>query len=109
MNKKRALVGLLITTAAIAGPAAAWASSPEPYYENCTAARAAGAEDIPRGGPGYRPALDRDNDGIACESGGGNGSTGDSTAPTTPTTTASAQGATTAPAPAVKARPGYTG
>lgn len=37
------------------------------YYENCTAARAAGAAPIYRGEPGYRPALDRDDDGIACE------------------------------------------
>ncbi len=37
------------------------------YYKNCTAARAAGAAPIYRGEPGYRPALDRDNDGIACE------------------------------------------
>jgi hypothetical protein len=39
----------------------------EPYYANCTAARQAGAAPIRRGEPGYRPALDRDNDGIACE------------------------------------------
>ncbi|MHC6219855.1 excalibur calcium-binding domain-containing protein [Arthrobacter sp. MMS24-S77] len=37
------------------------------YYANCTAARAAGAAPIYRGQPGYRPALDRDNDGIGCE------------------------------------------
>jgi hypothetical protein len=37
------------------------------YYANCTAARAAGAAPIYRGDPGYRPALDRDDDGIACE------------------------------------------
>ncbi|WP_414710993.1 excalibur calcium-binding domain-containing protein [Pseudonocardia sp.] len=37
------------------------------YYKNCTAARAAGAAPIQRGEPGYRPALDRDNDGTACE------------------------------------------
>ncbi|MEZ2389919.1 excalibur calcium-binding domain-containing protein [bacterium RCC_150] len=37
------------------------------YYANCTAARAAGAAPIYRGQPGYRPALDRDNDGVACE------------------------------------------
>jgi hypothetical protein len=37
------------------------------YYANCTAARAAGAAPIYRGQPGYRPALDRDGDGIACE------------------------------------------
>ena len=37
------------------------------YYPNCTAARAAGAAPILIGEPGYRPKLDRDGDGIACE------------------------------------------
>lgn len=37
------------------------------YYRNCDAARRAGAAPIYRGQPGYRAALDRDNDGIACE------------------------------------------
>lgn len=37
------------------------------YYENCDAARAAGAAPIYRGEPGYAKHLDRDNDGIACE------------------------------------------
>lgn len=37
------------------------------YYRNCDAARAAGAAPIARGMPGYRDALDRDNDGWACE------------------------------------------
>jgi general secretion pathway protein G len=37
------------------------------YYANCTAARAAGAAPIRRGEPGYRAALDRDGDGVACE------------------------------------------
>jgi len=37
------------------------------YYANCTAARAAGAAPLYRGAPGYRSALDRDGDGIACE------------------------------------------
>jgi excalibur calcium-binding domain-containing protein len=41
--------------------------APAPYYANCTAAKAAGAAPLYRGQPGYRPALDRDNDGIACE------------------------------------------
>ncbi len=40
----------------------------EVYFPNCAAARAAGRENIRRGEPGYRPALDRDNDGVACES-----------------------------------------
>ncbi len=37
------------------------------YYANCTAARAAGAAPLHLGEPGYRLALDRDKDGIACE------------------------------------------
>lgn len=37
------------------------------YYPNCAAARAAGAAPLYRGQPGYRPQLDRDGDGIACE------------------------------------------
>ena len=37
------------------------------YYPNCAAARKAGAAPIYRGQPGYRPGLDRDGDGIACE------------------------------------------
>ncbi|MCA1188100.1 MULTISPECIES: excalibur calcium-binding domain-containing protein [unclassified Saccharopolyspora] len=43
--------------------------APEPsvYYQNCDAARAAGAAPVYRGDPGYRPKLDRDGDGIGCE------------------------------------------
>lgn len=37
------------------------------YYRNCAAARAAGVAPLYRGDPGYRPALDRDGDGVACE------------------------------------------
>ena len=37
------------------------------YYANCDAVRAAGAAPIYRGEPGYRSALDRDNDGIGCD------------------------------------------
>jgi len=37
------------------------------YYPNCTAARAAGAAPIYAGSPGYRPEMDGDGDGIACE------------------------------------------
>jgi len=37
------------------------------YYRNCAAARAAGAAPLYRGQPGYRPGLDRDDDGVACE------------------------------------------
>lgn len=37
------------------------------YYANCSAAKAAGAAPLHVGEPGYRPGLDRDKDGTACE------------------------------------------
>ncbi|MFD8954247.1 excalibur calcium-binding domain-containing protein [Streptomyces xanthophaeus] len=37
------------------------------YYKNCDAAKAAGAAPIRKGKPGYRTALDKDGDGIACD------------------------------------------
>lgn len=37
------------------------------YYRNCHEAWAAGAAPIYRGQPGYRPEMDGDGDGIACE------------------------------------------
>lgn len=37
------------------------------YYPNCAMACADGVAPIYRGQPGYRPGLDRDNDGVACE------------------------------------------
>lgn len=44
---------------------------PEPpndtYYANCTEARNAGAAPLYTGDAGYRSALDRDGDGVACE------------------------------------------
>lgn len=46
------------------------APAPEPvsaYFSNCTEARSAGASPLYVGAPGYRPGLDRDGDGVACE------------------------------------------
>jgi endonuclease YncB( thermonuclease family) len=37
------------------------------FFRNCAEARVAGAAPIYRGQPGYRPEMDGDNDGIACE------------------------------------------
>ena len=37
------------------------------YYSGCREARAAGATPLYRGQPGYRPGMDGDGDGIACE------------------------------------------
>lgn len=51
-------------------PQAAPRPAPAPsafQYENCTAARNAGAAPVRRGDYGYGPHLDRDNDGIGCE------------------------------------------
>jgi type IV secretory pathway VirB10-like protein len=39
----------------------------EVYYENCDAARAAGAAPVHAGDPGYGSHLDRDGDGVGCE------------------------------------------
>ncbi|MGV0745443.1 excalibur calcium-binding domain-containing protein [Mycolicibacterium sp. XJ870] len=40
-------------------------------YPNCAAARAAGVAPLYAGQPGYSSKLDRDGDGVACETGGG--------------------------------------
>ena len=45
----------------------AGAANADVYYKNCAEARAAGVTPIHKGQPGYRPGLDRDGDGIACE------------------------------------------
>ena len=47
---------------AVAPPA-----STSAYYQNCDAVRAAGADPIRTGDPGYSRKLDRDGDGIGCE------------------------------------------
>jgi hypothetical protein len=39
----------------------------EAYYANCDEVRAAGVAPLDSEDPGYRPALDRDDDGLACE------------------------------------------
>lgn len=41
--------------------------SSDVYFKTCKEARAAGAAPLYQGDPGYRSALDRDGDGIACE------------------------------------------
>jgi len=41
--------------------------APAVSYRNCSEVKAAGAAPIRRGQPGYSSSLDRDGDGIACE------------------------------------------
>jgi len=43
------------------------AAAPSAFYENCDAVRAAGAAPIYTDDPGYSRKLDRDGDGVACE------------------------------------------
>jgi Excalibur calcium-binding domain len=77
--------------------AAPSASAPAPtpaapaYYSNCAAAEAAGVAPISRGQPGYRPELDRDGDGVACDLEGQPSSSPGTTpaSPTSPAPTAS--------------------
>lgn len=38
------------------------------YFKNCKEAKAKGYKNIKKGEPGYAKHLDRDRDGIACES-----------------------------------------
>ncbi|MEU8886845.1 excalibur calcium-binding domain-containing protein [Streptomyces sp. NPDC048442] len=50
--------------------------APKIYYKNCAAARAAGVAPIKEGQPGYGRHLDRDGDGVGCDSSsGGSGGT----------------------------------
>ncbi|WP_370512226.1 excalibur calcium-binding domain-containing protein [Skermania sp. ID1734] len=64
-----AFVSIGVVAPAVAAPVEtpSTQSQSEAYYKNCTAARQAGVAPLHRGDPGYRSALDRDDDGIACE------------------------------------------
>jgi hypothetical protein len=59
-----------VVPAASTAPAPAPAPSPAPTapFENCAAARAAGAAPVHRGEPGYGAHLDGNDDGVGCES-----------------------------------------
>lgn len=66
--------GIAVVPVAHAAPATTTTPpSPAPttgasvYYPNCKAACSDGVAPIYRGQPGYRPPLDRDGDGVACE------------------------------------------
>lgn len=91
-----AAMGLLALTMAVPSPAHAGP------YGSCAQARAAGAAPLYAGQPGYSSGLDRDGDGVACESGAGGG--GYAPAPLVPAPApvapAPAPSATTAPVPA---------
>lgn len=69
---KRTASAVVLGAAVLLGPVT-WAgtASAAPFYPNCEAAHAVGVSNIHRGQPGYRPALDHDHDGVACEASGG--------------------------------------
>jgi Excalibur calcium-binding domain len=56
---------LLMFSLALANPTAT--ALADPPYRNCKEAHADGRYNIPSDDPAYRPALDRDGDGYACE------------------------------------------
>lgn len=60
-------------SAAVASPAVSAgrtaSSAVAAYYADCAAVRRAGKAPLRRGEPGYRAGLDRDGDGIACDTG----------------------------------------
>ena len=51
-----------------AAPAVPAPVAPSAYFGSCADAKAAGAAPLYSGQPGYRAGLDRDRDGVACES-----------------------------------------
>lgn len=62
------LLGGVILTLPMAGAAKKSSGNSTVYFKSCKEARAAGYSDIKKGEPGYSSKLDRDGDGIACES-----------------------------------------
>jgi hypothetical protein len=65
---------IAVSSPSQSAPSSSQAPAPAPaapggdvYYANCAAARRAGASPLVIGEPGYRPGLDRDGDGLACE------------------------------------------
>ncbi|WP_165643363.1 excalibur calcium-binding domain-containing protein [Mycobacteroides abscessus] len=57
-------MAIAATAASPAGVAAS--TQVDPPYGSCKEAHADCAHNIKKGDPGYRPKLDRDNDGVAC-------------------------------------------
>ena len=65
--KAKAAATARAKAAAAAAAVAALAPVASVFYANCSDVRAAGADPIRLGEPGYSTTLDRDRDGIACE------------------------------------------
>ena len=73
MRNKKVLLAIMLGGVILALPMAGTAKKKASgnstiYFKSCKEARAAGYSDIKKGEPGYSSRLDRDDDGIACES-----------------------------------------
>ena len=72
MRNKKVLLAIMlggvILTLPMTGAAKKSSRNSTVYFKSCKEARAAGYSDIKKGEPGYSSKLDRDGDGIACES-----------------------------------------
>jgi len=72
MRNKKVLLAIMlggvILTLPMTGAAKKSSGNSTVYFKSCKEARAAGYSDIKKGEPGYSSKLDRDGDGIACES-----------------------------------------
>lgn len=59
--------GLVLPKTSAPATVAGSSVPPAAGFASCKAARAAGAAPLRRGDPGWKPSLDRDGDGVACE------------------------------------------
>ena len=66
-SEQNALTKSNSASAASGSSQSATGSEDNVYYNNCSEVRAAGKAPLNAGQPGYRAGLDRDNDGVACE------------------------------------------
>lgn len=64
----RVLLAAMTAGGAAVGVVTAPVAVADPPYKNCSEAHADGRYNIPKGDPAYQSKLDRDGDGIACES-----------------------------------------
>ncbi|MGH3723923.1 MAG: excalibur calcium-binding domain-containing protein [Mycobacterium sp.] len=100
----RTKISYFVIAALVGGPSIGLISAPlAQAYPNCAAVRAAGAAPLYRGQPGYSSKLDRDGDGVACETGSSGPSTGQSIpAPALPSTQVPQPVSTPIPAPGLQ-------
>lgn len=70
---KRLASAVAVSAVLVLAPVGLAGSASAQTFSSCKEAAAIGVFNIPLGAPGYRPALDRDKDGVACERDGSDG------------------------------------